>query len=457
MAAGRAKKKKVGTKTKASAKKKSTRSSKTKKTVKKKTAAAKPSSKSRAKAKTKSKAKAKSKTKTKAKAKSNAKTKTKSKAKTKTKAAPKPSTKRRAAKAAGKAKAAVKGAQAKASERRPIPSGPSARSEASGAKILTREFLLDLAKAVRKAVRPAILAGKGREIVGQAPSGDATFELDQIAEKALLNFLKRAREPVAYYSEDSGYTTFSSGQPQNLLVVDPIDGTRAARSGFEGCVVSVCSTRVIERPSYADVDNALVMEILGNKTFYAERGEGAKMYVDGNPRKIKLSKNTDLEQVSWSMTVPARPAELIFPVSARLIDLSSLKGGFFACNSSSYSLTRLVSNQLDACIDFANRFYRDIPDVVEDQFINAGRGVVMGVCPYDFAGGLLVAHEAGCTVTDAYGDGFEDVLLLDSTVTNHRSIIGAANPALYEKLFSFFDTRIKQYESLLKRRNAAAG
>ncbi len=339
---------------------------------------------------------------------------------------------------------------------KPIPTGPSARSLASGAKILPREFLVDLAKAVRKAVRPLVLSLKGREIVGQAQSGDATFEIDAVAEKALLAFLKRARRSVAYYSEDSGYTTFATGHPQNLLVVDPIDGTRAARSGFEGCVISVCSTRVIERPSYADADNGLVMEIVGNRTFYAERGEGTKLFVDGHPRKISLNTNTDLEQLTWSMTVPARPAELIFPVAARLMDLSSLKGGFFSCNSTSFSLTRLVSNQLDACVDFANRFYRDLPHLVQDQFINAGRGNVVGVCPYDFAASLLIAQEAGCIVTDAYGNGLEDVLLLDSSVTNNRSFIGAANPALYEKVFGYFDTRIKQYEELLKRRAAAA-
>jgi myo-inositol-1(or 4)-monophosphatase len=313
-----------------------------------------------------------------------------------------------------------------------------------------------LAKSIRRAVRPVINSLKGREVVGQAQSGDATFELDVIAEKALLTFLKRARRSVAYYSEDSGYTTFATGHPQNLLVIDPIDGTRAAKSGFEGCVISVCSTRVIERPTYADVDNALVMEIMGNRTFYAERGKGTKLYVDGHQRKITLSENTDLEQLTWSMTVPARPAELIFPVAARLMDLSSLKGGFFACNSTSYSLTRLVTNQLDACIDFANRFHRDIKDIVIDQFINAGRGNVVGVCPYDFAAGLLIAHEAGCIATDAYGKSLEDVLLLDSTVSNNRSIIAAANPALYSKLFGYFDTRIKQYEELYKRRAAAS-
>lgn len=397
--------------------------------------------------KSKSKAKTKPKSKTKAKPKKSAVKKKSTPVKAKKKSAKKAAPSKKSTKS--KAKAAQKSAsEAKAA-------APS-KKRIAGSKVLTREFLQDLAAAVKKAILPAITSLKGREIVGKAPSGDATFELDRIAEKALLGFLSRARKPVAYYSEDSGYTTFTSGQPQNLLVVDPIDGTRAAKSGFEGCVVSVCSTRVIERPSYADVDNALVMDILGNKTFYAERDKGARYYADGHTRKIKLSENTDIESLVWSMTLPARPAELIFPTAAKIIDLSSLKGGFFGCNSSSFSLTRLITGQQDACVDFANRFYRDIPKVVEDRFINAGRGVVLGVCPYDFMAALLIVQEAGCTVTDAYGNDFDDVLLLDSSVSNHRTIIAAANAELHKKLLSYFDTRITQLEKLLKQRHAAS-
>ncbi|MBN2311393.1 MAG: hypothetical protein JXR94_20620 [Candidatus Hydrogenedentes bacterium] len=293
---------------------------------------------------------------------------------------------------------------------------------------------------------------KGREVVGTATSGDATFQLDKTAEKALLAFLRDARLPVAYYSEDAGYTTFTSGQPQHLLIVDPIDGTRAAKSGFESCVVSVASTRIIERPRIGDVDNACVMEIACPRMFYAERGKGARIYMDGQYKKPKLSKSADLEAISWSMTVPGRPAELIFPTAAKLIDLSSLKGGFFACNSTSYSLTRLLTNQLDACVDLANRYLRDISDAVEDQFINAGRGAIMGIAPYDIAASVLVAQEAGCLVTDAYGESFDEVLLLDSSVGNQRSMIAASNAGLYDKLMSFFDARIRQFEQLLRRR-----
>ena len=417
---------------------------------------------------------------TKAKVKTAQKASTKKKVAPKKKAAPKKAAPKKAApkKAAPKKAAPKKAAPKKAAPAKSVPakkqagktpvkvvkkpdlpppvSKPAVAPSRSGpsrpqGKILPRAFLADLAKAIRDAVQPIAQSAKGREIVSQATSGDATFEIDLVAERALLSFLKNARAPVAYYSEDAGYSTFSNAQPKNLLIVDPIDGTRAAKSGFEGCVVAIASTRVIERPTMADVDSAFILDIFGNRMFYAERGKGARVYEGEQLKRPRLSQNTNLETVAWSMTVPARPAELIFPTAARLIDLTSLKGGFFACNSTSFSLTRLLTGQLDACVDVAGRYFRDIPDLVKDQFVNAGRGAVLGIAPYDMAGALLIAREAGCIVTDAYGKNFDKVLLLDSSPSNHQSMIAAANPELHQKFLSFFDTRIKQFEAAILR------
>lgn len=392
-------------------------------------------------------------------------TKSKAQAKATSAAKPKAAKKASAKKAPAKKKATAKVSPAKKATKTStkVEKGavvrrvePAVKAEVTAKKPLSKQFLMDLVHTVREAVAPVAQSLKGREAVGSAVSGDTTFELDRVAEKALLNFLSSQRAPVAYYSEDAGYSTFSSAQPTHLLIVDPIDGTRAAKNGFEGCTVSVASTRVIERPTMGQVETACVADILGDHVFYAERGKGARVYVNGNNRRAKLSSDTNLETLSWSMTVPARPAELIFPTAARLIDLSSLKGGFFACNSTSYSLTRLLTGQLDAYVDFASRYMRDIPDVVRDHFINAGRGAVLGAAPYDLAAALLVAQEAGCVVTDAYGKGFDDVLLLDSSEANHQSVIAAGNAELHQKLLSFFDTRIRQYEGLLMRRAGRA-
>lgn len=406
---------------------------------------AKPKPKSKAKTKPKTKPKAKTKVKTSTKAKASAK---KPAAKKKKAAAKAPATK---AKAPAKKKAALKTPPAKKRAR----AGATRKPIKHKNKMLQRQFLVQLAEHIREAVVPVMEAGRGREVVGESTTGDATFKIDAIAEKALLTYLRDKKAPVAYYSEDQGYTTFTSGQPQNLLVIDPIDGTRAAKSGFEACVVSIATTRIIERPRFADVDNGCVMEIMSGRTFYAERGGGARVYVNGQPRKPRMSDNTDLEAMAWSMTVTARPTELTFPTAAKLIDLSSLKGGFFACNSTSYSLTRLLTEQLDATVDIANRYYRDIPKDVKDYFINAGRGSVMGIAPYDCAAAVLIAEEAGCVVTDAYGKNLDNVLLLDTAVSNLRSLIAAANPDLHEKLRIYFDTRIKQFEKLFQRRSEA--
>lgn len=368
------------------------------------------------------------------------------------KAAPVPKAAPSAAKAPTKSAPAPKPVAAPKPTPAPAAEAAAPKTAKPTGKLLPREFLFGICEAIKTVVAPMVHQVKGREVVDSAVSGDATFEIDKVAEKALLNYLKAERAPVAYYSEDSGYSTFSSEPPQHLLVVDPIDGTRAAKNGFEGCVVAIAATSIIERPTMADVESACVMEILGDRTFYAERGKGAKIFTpDGKHRKAKLSQNVNLETIAWSMTVPARPAALIFPTAAPLIDLTSLKGGFFACNSTSYSLTRLLTNQLDACVDFAARYMKEIPELVQDQFINAGRGTILGIAPYDMAASLLIAREAGCIVTDAFGEGFDDVLLLDSSEHNHQSLIAAANPALHEKLMSIFDTRIKQYVAAMHR------
>ncbi|MFA7693661.1 MAG: inositol monophosphatase family protein [Candidatus Hydrogenedentales bacterium] len=422
---------------------------KTKTKAKAKTATKAKAKASATKAETKAKAKAPVKAKAAAKAAAKAPAKPKAKAAAETPAKPKTTTK---AKVKAKEVKATTAPETAAKEKAAVKSTPASKSERTRG-VVTLKFLVDLAKTIKEAVAPYARDIKGKEIVDTTASGDVTFQIDRVAEKTLQAYLRKAALPISYYSEDEGYSTFTSKPPKNLLIVDPIDGTRAAKNGFEGCVVSVASTRVLERPTVADIDFACVMEILGDRIFLAERGKGSRYYTNGRLKRPKLSQNNEIENMAWSMTIPARPAELIFPTAARIIDLSSLKGGFFPCNSTSYSLTRLITGQLDACVDIANRYYRDIPERVEDYFINAGRGKIIGIAPYDMAAALLITQEAGCIVTDAYGNSFDDLLLLDSSKGNHRSIIAASNPVLHKKLLSFFNARIKQYEALLTQRS----
>ncbi len=320
-----------------------------------------------------------------------------------------------------------------------------------GEKILSRDFLIDLALHIKQAVEPIAKGLKGKEIVHIAPTGDPTFVIDQVAEKALLSFLRASKEPIAYYSEDSGYSTYAR-EPKYLLIVDPIDGTRAAKNGFEWCTVSVASTRVIERPTFKDLDNACVVELLNDRIFYAERGEKTVIIEDGVKKKPRLSNNTDLEMLSWSLTVPGRPSSLIFNAASKLIDLSSLRGAFYACNSTSYSLTRLVTGQLDACVDIAIKFLRDYSEGTREKFLKAGKGSIIGPAPYDLCPGLLIAEQAGCVFSNLDGESFDYTLLLDTHPENYQTLIAAANADLHNYLLDFFHERVEKVIQMLQKR-----
>jgi myo-inositol-1(or 4)-monophosphatase len=328
------------------------------------------------------------------------------------------------------------------------------RGRNRGEKMLSREFLFDLVMYIKEAVEPVARSLKGKDIVHLAPSGDPTFVIDQVAEKALLSFLRASKQPIAYYSEDSGYSTYAR-VPKYLLIVDPIDGTRSAKNGFEWCTISVASTRVIERPTYKDLDNACVAEVLGDRIFYAERGEGTIIISKDAKKRPKPSTNTDIETLNWSLTIPGRPSYLIFNAAGKLIDLSSLRGSFFVCNSTSYSLTRLVTGQLDACVDISIRFYKEFPEGTRDMFLKCGKGSVIGPAPYDLCPALLVAEEAGCVFTNTEGDNFDNVLLLDTHPENYQTLIAASNSELHDYLLEFFNERIEQVLNVLRKRKSS--
>jgi myo-inositol-1(or 4)-monophosphatase len=309
-----------------------------------------------------------------------------------------------------------------------------------------RAFLEHIATSIRSAVRPWVVGLRGRGVVGTAPAGDATFEVDRVAERRLEAILRGSGRSVLYYSEDRGLVSVGGGEPEMLLIVDPIDGTRNARSGFEGCMVSVAAVagplpKPAERLTLGHVTSACLAEIVGRRVFYAERGCGATWREGGRTHQPRLSSEADLDRIAWSLGIVGRPAHLLFEAVGDLVDRTSLRGGFFTCNSISFSLTRLVTGQLDAALDIANRIYCDRPEA-RPAFAAAGGGSVMGLCPYDIAAALLVAQEAGCAITDAYGQPLDATPALESGPESLRSCVAAGSAALHERLLGYVEAQL---------------
>ncbi|OFX17088.1 MAG: hypothetical protein A2Z18_00340 [Armatimonadetes bacterium RBG_16_58_9] len=268
------------------------------------------------------------------------------------------------------------------------------------------------------------------QVTGTASSGDATFKIDDVAEEAAVRFIIRRKLDAACYTEHAGLRTF--GKPEVALVIDPIDGSRGAKSGFECCVVSVAVAAYRDDVRIADVLAACVHEIKEDRVFVAQRGEGVKVTLNGKRVHCAKSDATNINRAAWTAEFVGRPPELTARVLRDAIGASGIQGGFFVLNSTAYSLTRLVNGQLSAVVDVGGRILSDVPRAVE-LFRRAGRGQVVGLFPHDFAAAALIAQEAGCVVTDAHGKSLDDVYLLDSSESNVQSLVAACNGELHSE------------------------
>lgn len=298
-----------------------------------------------------------------------------------------------------------------------------------------RQTMCALAEYVKSAVFPHLGTWRARKVTGIANSGDATFDIDDIAESAVERFLKENNVNVAYYSEDRGLIhPFPGQEPEGILIIDPIDGTRGAIAGFEACVVSIAWADPKPEPAMSDVRYGAITEIKGSTTLFAERGGGAEI-LDGNGNSvpIALSPNVDIPSMAWATEVVGAPMELLFQVMADFANPTTVRGGFFVLNSSAFELTRLVTGQLGAVVDIRNRVLRDFPDTRE-LFKEFGGGRLLSLYAYDIAAAALILHEAGGIVTDAWGKSLADWKLLDTTENNFGSMLASASLELHAKL-----------------------
>ncbi len=307
------------------------------------------------------------------------------------------------------------------------------------------QILLSLCTHIAKIVRPHLDGAGVRALAGIAQSGDTTFAVDEVAEKATQEFLEKSGLPVALYSEDRGLVEIS-GHPEYLLLVDPIDGTRPATAGLETTCVVASVTGYSPDPRQSDVLAACVLELRGERAFCAGRGQGTVILSQNNGRKspVNLSLNEDLERLYWAYEIVGRPARIVAAVQGGLVDMSSVKGGVFVLSSASYALSRLLTGQFDAHIDVSASILQRCPQTRE-EFLRAGSGGIVNLHPYDISAAILVAQEAGCVLTDSEGRSHDGMRLLDSSEFNLQTMVAASNSRLHERLMDYLTESMNRF------------
>ena len=301
--------------------------------------------------------------------------------------------------------------------------------------------MLELAQTLRARVLPELGSVRGRAFTAAGAGGDLTFAVDELAEVALGEFLAERAPRLAFYSEDRGLV--APGDATDVLVVDPIDGTRPAIAGLESACVAVALAPLGDgEPRMADLELGCVVEIKSGDWFLAQRGHGLQ-----SSRRIAPSAATDVAQMFWGYGFRGRPVRATVEVIGDLIDASSVAGGTFELGSQAFAMTRIATGQFDAVIEVGSRLIDDVPGMRE-EFERVGRGEVLNNSPYDLAAPWLCLSEAGGIVSDGWGRPLGDRLLLGSGHEFQMSSISACTRTLHETLVRSVDEGIDRLRAL---------
>ncbi len=292
--------------------------------------------------------------------------------------------------------------------------------------------MLDLASILRSAVLPELGSHAGRSTEGSGAGGDITFAVDALAESVLEEFVSSRAPRMAFYSEDRGLV--APPDAVDVLIVDPIDGTRPAMAGLESACVAVALAPIGDgSPTMGDVAVGCVVEIKSGDWYLAGRGSG----VESN-RGVGLSSLVDVRRMFWGYGFRGRPVRVVAEVLGDLIDGSSVGGGTFELGSQAFAMTRIVTGQFDAVIEVGSRIIDEIPGMRE-EFERVGGGQVLNNSPYDLAAPWLCLVEAGGVVTDGWGEPLDRRPLLGSGHEFQMSSISASNAGLHAELVRAVD------------------
>lgn len=294
----------------------------------------------------------------------------------------------------------------------------------------------DLVQGLSRRIRDIVKAGRNRVssryVEGKAKGGDAEFPVDVLAEEAAWDFLVASGRSVAVYTESHGLRILGDN-PSHVLVIDPIDGTRGAAANLEMANVSIAVARYSADPTIGDIEYAMLQEIKTGNWLYADH-EGTGVESHGYDTPIpSLGATTDLERMFWTLEFNGHPAELMIGAYGHLIDRSANRGAVYVVNSASFSISRIITGQMDAYVDIGNRLMRDRPET-EADFRRVGHGSILHLFPYDIAASVYLAERAGVVITDAYGKSLRGTRLLEISPYNQQSCLAACTPELHAGL-----------------------
>ena len=229
--------------------------------------------------------------------------------------------------------------------------------------------LLNIAvRAARRAgsiINRASLEGGGLKVRAKQ-ARDFVTQIDDAAEQAILDVLRKAYPAHGFLAEESGA---SAGGEEYVWIIDPLDGTTNFIHGFPHYCVSI---GVQHRGALA---HAVVYDPGRNELFTASKGRGAFL----NDRRIRVSKCTRLDEALVGTGFPFKELTRLERYARQLDTMMRSSAGVRRAGSAALDFAYVACGRLDA-------FWE------------------MGLSAWDIAAGALLVQEAGGLVGDLEGE-----------------------------------------------------
>jgi myo-inositol-1(or 4)-monophosphatase len=195
---------------------------------------------------------------------------------------------------------------------------------------------------------------------------DFVTEIDQLAERDIIETIRRTHPDHGFLGEESG----RSGGDEFVWIIDPLDGTTNFLHGFPTFAVSLaCEYR-------GRLEHGVVYDPMRQELFTASRGAGAQL----DERRIRVSKAKSIDGALIGTG---------FPYRANVQWLDAYMEMLKAVMQKTAGVRRPGSASLDLAYVAAGR---------TDAFWE------LGLSPWDTAAGMLLVQEAGGRVGTITGD-----------------------------------------------------
>jgi myo-inositol-1(or 4)-monophosphatase len=139
--------------------------------------------------------------------------------------------------------------------------------------------------------------------ISQKLANDFVTEVDQNAEKAIIETLLGAYPTHGIWAEESGQE-HGNKDSDFMWIIDPLDGTTNFIHGYPVYCVSI-GLAVKDKHGNLKMDQAVVYDPTRNDLFTASKGRGAYM----NDRRIRVSKRIALKDCLLTTGLPFRAGE----------------------------------------------------------------------------------------------------------------------------------------------------